>query len=95
MAAYLLVDCRITDPARYEQYKRLAEVAVARYGGRYLVRGGEVVTLEGEWQPGRVVVVEFPSLERARKFYDSAEYGAACAAREGAAQMKIVAVAGV
>lgn len=95
MAAYVLVDCKVTDPARYDNYKKLAEVAVARHGGRYLARGGENVMLEGTRHPNRVVVLEFPTLERAKAFYDSAEYLAARAARAGAAEMQIVAVAGV
>jgi len=94
MAAYLLVDCRVTDPMQYEQYKQLAQAAVAQYGGRYLVRGGETVVLEGTWQPGRVVVLEFPDLQRARAFYESPEYRAARAARVRAASMNMVAVAG-
>ena len=95
MAAYVLVDCKVTDPLRYDTYKKLAEVAIAQYGGRYLVRGGEHARLEGTWNPSRLVVLEFPTLESARAFYDSAEYLAARAAREGAANMNIVAVAGL
>jgi uncharacterized protein (DUF1330 family) len=94
MAAYLLVDCTVTDSAKYEQYKRLAQTAVAQHGGRYLVRGGESVVLEGSWQPNRVVVLEFPDLQRARAFYDSPEYRAARDARAGAATMNMIAVAG-
>ena len=95
MSAYILVDCEVTDATRYEPYKKLAQEAIARYGGRYLVRGGETVLLEGDRTPGRVVVLEFPTLEAARSFYDSAEYRAARAARAGAANMNMVAVAGV
>jgi uncharacterized protein (DUF1330 family) len=95
MAAYLLVDIGVTDPTRYEDYKRLAQAAVAHHGGRYLVRGGETVVLEGTWQPNRVVVLEFPDLQRARAFYDSPEYRAARKARAGAATMNMIAVAGV
>jgi uncharacterized protein (DUF1330 family) len=94
MAAYMLVDCKVTGPAQYEEYKRLAQAAIALYGGRYLARGGETVVLEGRWQPNRVVVLEFPTLQDVRKFYDSPEYRAARAAREGAADMNIIAVAG-
>ena len=94
MAAYLLVDCEVTDPKRYEDYKRLAQAAVAQYGGRYLARGGETVVLEGTWKPNRVVVLEFPDLARARAFFDSPEYVKARASRAGAAHMNIVAVAG-
>ena len=95
MAAYILVDCKVTDPARYETYKKLAEAAISRHGGRYLVRGGESVLLEGTRQPNRIVVLEFSTLEGAKAFYSSAEYLAARAARAGAAEMTLVAVAGV
>ena len=94
MAAYLLVDCEVTDPKQYDNYKRLAQAAVAQYGGRYVVRGGETVVLEGTWKPNRVVVLEFPDLEQARRFYDSPEYRDARVARAGAARMNMVAVAG-
>ena len=95
MSAYLLVDCTVTNPEKYEAYKRLAALAVERHGGRYLVRGGEMVVLEGAWRPNRVVVLEFPSLARAKAFYDSPEYADARVVREGAAQMNMVAVGGI
>lgn len=95
MSAYILVDTKVTDSTRYDAYKKLAEVAVASHGGRYLVRGGEHAPLEGTWHPNRIVVLEFPTLERAKAFYDSAEYLAARAARAGAAEMNVVVVAGV
>ncbi|MEP6941825.1 MAG: DUF1330 domain-containing protein [Betaproteobacteria bacterium] len=95
MAGYILVDIKVSDPLRYEVYKKLASEAIAKHGGRYLVRGGESVLLEGTEHPNRVVVLEFPSLEKARAFYDSTEYVAARAAREGAAVMNMVAVAGL
>jgi uncharacterized protein (DUF1330 family) len=94
MAAYLLVDCKVTNPTQYEDYKRLAQAAVSQYGGRYIVRGGESAVLEGSWQPNRLVVLEFPDLGSARAFYDSPEYRKARAARAGAATMNMVAVAG-
>ena len=95
MAAYIVVDCEVTDPAKYEQYKELAPPAIARYGGRYLVRGGASAVLEGDWQPKRVVILEFPSLAAAKEFYDSPEYRAARAVRANAATMNLVAVEGV
>jgi uncharacterized protein (DUF1330 family) len=94
MAAYLVCDINVTNPTQYEEYKRLAQAAVAQYGGRYLARGGEKVVLEGSWQPNRVVVLEFQDLEQARAFYESPEYKAARKARAGAAKMNLVAVAG-
>jgi uncharacterized protein (DUF1330 family) len=95
MAAYIVVDCEVTDPARYEDYKKLAPEAIAKHGGRYLARGGQTAMLEGEWRPNRVVILEFPSLDAARKFYTSVEYTAARRARAGAAKMDIIAVEGV
>ena len=95
MAAYLIVDCEVTDAERYETYKQLAPPAIAKYGGRYLVRGGEVGVLEGDWRPGRVVVLEFPDVETAKRFYTSPEYSAAREKRAGAARMNMVVVPGV
>ena len=95
MSAYVLVDCQVTDPARYEGYKKLAQEAIARHGGRYLARGGATDVLEGAWTPQRVVVLEFPDMASARRFYDSQDYRAARTAREGAAQMSMVVVEGL
>jgi uncharacterized protein (DUF1330 family) len=68
MPAYLIVDCEVTDPERYEVYKQLAPPAIAKYGGRYLVRGGATTILEGSWQPNRVVVLEFRTKKRRSDF---------------------------
>jgi uncharacterized protein (DUF1330 family) len=95
MAAYVLVDCEVTDTARYENYKKLAPPAIAKYGGRYLVRGGATTLLEGEWRPGRIVVLEFPDAAAAKRFYDSPEYRAARAERAGAAKMNMVLAEGL
>jgi uncharacterized protein (DUF1330 family) len=81
--AYMVVDARSSDPARMVEYRRLAQIAVEHYGGRYLVRGAPYETLEGSWQPQRLVVLEFPSMAAARSFYDSPEYRAAREARAG------------
>ena len=93
-AAYLVVDARSSDPERMAEYRRLAQIAVAAYGGRYLVRGAAYETLEGIWQPQRLVVLEFPSMEAARKFYDSPEYVAARAARAGVSDFDVLLVEG-
>lgn len=95
MPAYLLVDCEVTDPVRYENYKKLAPPAIAKYGGRYLARGGETTRLEGDWRPNRIVVLEFPDVDAAKRFYASPEYGAARAERAGAANMNMVLVEGI
>ncbi len=95
MVAYIIVDSEILDPVKYEEYKKLTPQAIAKHGGRFLVRGGQAVTLEGDWRPNRVIVIEFPSLEAARNFYTSVEYTAARRARAGAAKMDMIAVDGV
>jgi len=94
MAAYLVVDIKVKDAQQILKYRELAQQAIAQYGGRYLVRGGACTTLEGNWQPERLVVVEFPSLEQARLFYDSPEYLAARAVRAGAADFDMLLVEG-
>ena len=94
MSAYIVVDCEVTDPVRYESYKKLAQAAIAKHGGRYLARGGETSVLEGAWQPKRVVVLEFPSTSAIRRFYSSPEYKAARSARDGAARMNMIAIEG-
>jgi uncharacterized protein (DUF1330 family) len=94
MAAYVLVNVKVTDPVRYAAYRQLAQDAIAHHGGKYLARGGETAVLEGNWSPDRIVLLEFPTLDAARAFYHSPEYGAAKAARAGAAEMSMIAVAG-
>lgn len=93
--AYIVVDGRIHDAAAMARYRELATVAVEQYGGRYLVRGGACETLEGGWSPERVVIVAFPSMAVARSFYESPEYGAARAARQGAAEFEMLLVEGL
>ncbi|MCX7155900.1 MAG: DUF1330 domain-containing protein [Rhodocyclales bacterium] len=81
--AYMVVDARSSDPERMAEYRRLAQIAVEKFGGRYLVRGSPYEAFEGSWQPQRLVVLEFPSMEIARSFYDSPEYLEARTARAG------------
>ena len=81
--AYLVVDAQSTDPERMVEYRRLSSIAVEKFGARFLVRGGAYDVLEGEWRPQRLVVIEFPSMEKAKAFYDSPEYLAAREARAG------------
>ena len=95
MAGYLIARVDVTDPEKYEGYKKLAAAAIEKYDGRYLARGGETETLEGTEETRRVVIVEFSSLDRARAFYSSPEYQEAKAARAGAADGQFVVVDGV
>jgi uncharacterized protein (DUF1330 family) len=95
MPAYVIVETEITDPDQYEQYKAASPAAVASGGGRFVVRGGELAVLEGDWHPSRLVVLEFPDLDAARRWYDSPEYQEAMQLRHGAANLRMVAVQGL
>jgi len=75
MAAYLIVDVNIHDPETYERYKALAKPIAEKFGGKYLARGGDLVTVQDElWTPTRIVVIEFPDMAAAQAFTDSKEY---------------------
>ena len=95
MAAYVIVNITIRDPMRYEEYKRLATPTVEAYGGRYDARGGSVDVREGGWTPSRLVVLEFPTVERARAWWDSPEYAPAKAVRQSCADTQLVITEGV
>ena len=82
-AAYIIVDMQITDMDQYRQYMAEAPAAVAAAGGEYLVRGGRLETLEGDWQPHRVAMLRFPSFEQAKAFYNDAGYAQVRALRAG------------
>lgn len=89
MLAYLIAEIEVTDPALYERYKPLAAAAIVAAGGRYLVRGGETIAMEGAAAAGRLVVLEFPDLATARAFYDGPGYAEARAIRERAATSRV------
>ena len=95
MAAYVIVETDVTDPEQYEQYKAASPAAIAAGGGRFLVRGGELAVLEGDWQPSRLVVLEFEDLAAAKRWYESEAYQGAKKLRDGAAHLRMVAVQGV
>ena len=90
--AYLVVDAKSSDPQKMAEYRRLAQIAVEKFGGSYLVRGGAYEVLEGHWRPERLVVVTFPDLAAAKSFYDSPEYIAAREARAGASDFDMLLV---
>lgn len=94
MSALIIVDIEVTDPVRYEDYKRLASQSIAAHGGRYLVRGGASEVLDGDWTPRRLVILEFDSFEKARAWRASPEYGEAKKVREGCANSNMVVVEG-
>ena len=95
MSAYFIVDLEVTDPAGIEEYRKQVPATIAKYGGRYLVRGGKHETLEGDWRPGRVVLLEFPSAEQAKRWYDSEEYRGPKTLRFKTARTNLVLVEGV
>ena len=84
--AYLIVEMHITDMEQYRQYMAEAPAAIKAFGGEYLVRGGRLETLEGDWQPHRVAMLRFPSYEQAKAFYGSEQYAAVRAKRKGAVE---------
>jgi uncharacterized protein (DUF1330 family) len=92
--AYIVVQAEVTNPQRYAEYAKLSPGIIAKYGGKFLARGGKTVTLEGPPAKNRVVVIEFPSLEKAEEFYRSPEYTEAKKLREGAATAQFIAVEG-
>ena len=83
MSAYLVSDLTVLDGEAFQNYRTRAAEAIVKYGGRYLARGGEIETLEGNWNPRNIVVAEFPSLDRARAWYRSPEYAQALACAHG------------
>ena len=95
MSAYLIVNIEVTDPDRYAEYIKIAPASVARYGGRYIVRGGRAEKLEGDYEPKRVVVLEFDSFDQGRAWWDSDEYAGPKAIRQSASITDMILVEGV
>jgi uncharacterized protein (DUF1330 family) len=94
MPAYIIARVEVTDWTRYKEYTQATPDIIARYGGRFIVRGGQVVTLEGPPENRRLVILEFPSLEQAKAFYHSPDYTRARQLRAGAAIGQFLAVQG-
>ena len=95
MTAYVINDMDVTDPGLLEEYKKLSPATVQQYGGRFMARGGRVERLEGTWSPKRVVIIEFPSIDEARAWVDSAEYAPARRLRQQSSNSNIIVVEGV
>ena len=95
MAAYVIVDIEVTDPAGFDEYRQRVPATLAAHEGRFLVRGGALEVVEGSWRPRRLVVLEFPSLAQARRWYDSEEYREPKAMRLRTSKGNIVFVEGV
>ena len=94
MAAYLISDVTVRNAEAFQTYRTRAAEAIAKYGGRYLARGGEVQVLEGVWNPRNIIVVEFQSMERARAWYQSPEYASALEVRDIALERNMIFVDG-
>jgi uncharacterized protein (DUF1330 family) len=94
MAAYVIGEIEVTDQATYDDYRKQVGATVTKYGGRFIIRGGKLETLEGGWAPKRVVALEFPSMEQAQKWYRSSEYAPLIKLRQKASRGKLILVEG-
>jgi len=95
MSAYIVTEIEVRDKERYEDYKKMVAPTLGPYGGQFLVRGGAAETLEGDWTPKRIVILEFPSLDYAKQWWGSAEYAAPKALRQATARTRMIVVEGV
>jgi len=95
MSAYIIVDVAVHNVENYEGYKKLTPASLIPYQGKFIVRGGATETLEGDWQPGRFVMLEFPNAELARQWWHSTEYAPAKNIRQRAASTKMILAEGV
>ena len=95
MSAYIVVQVNVNDPVRYENYKTIVPPTLEAYGGKFLVRGGAVENLEGSWSPNRFVIIEFPSTDKAKAWWSSAEYGPAKELRQATADTEMILVEGI
>jgi uncharacterized protein (DUF1330 family) len=94
MAAYVVVEVEVTDPVRYEEYRKTVLPTLVAYGGRFLVRGGKLEVLEGSWLPKRLVIIEFPDVATAKAWWASAEYANPKAIRQSASHTEMIVVQG-
>jgi uncharacterized protein (DUF1330 family) len=94
MAAYVIGEIEVMDQGAYEEYRKQVPATVAKYGGRFIVRGGKAEPLEGGWSPKRIVALEFPSVEQAQKWYRSSEYAPLIKLRQRASRGKLILVEG-
>jgi uncharacterized protein (DUF1330 family) len=93
--AYVIANVAVKDPVRYEDYRRLVGPTLSKYGGRFVARGGAIEVLEGDWRPNRLVIVEFPSMDQARQWWNSAEYAEAKAIRQATSEGTLLILEGV
>ena len=94
MAAYVIADVTITDPPGFEDYRQMVPATIAKYGGKFMARGGQMEKLEGTWEPKRLVIIEFESAERAKQWWASEDYREAKALRQRTAQTNLIVIEG-
>ena len=94
MAAYVIADVKVKDPVTYEEYKKMVMPTLEAYGGTFVVRGGRAETLEGDWAPNRLVILEFESVERAKEWWGSDEYEGPKRLRQSASSGSLIVVEG-
>ncbi len=94
MPAYIIIEIKINNPQEYEGYKKLTPASLALYDGKFIVRGGKTKTLEGEWNPERIVILEFPTTEKAEHWWNSEEYAPAKRIRHQSATSKMILIEG-
>lgn len=94
MKAYIFLDIRITDPVRYDEYRKLTAPTLIPYDGKFIVRGGKRELLDGEWTTDRIVILEFPDMDKAKAWWNSKEYAPAKVIREGASNAKVLLLEG-
>jgi uncharacterized protein (DUF1330 family) len=95
VTAYVIVDIEVTDPVGYQEYVKLAPATVSLYGGEYIARGGRTEVFEGDWSPNRLVILKFESIDQARMWLESPEYGKVQPLRHKFARSKMVVIEGV
>ena len=95
MPAYVIADVKVTDPAKFQEYVSQVPATVEKYGGKYRVRGGAIEKVEGDWEPSRMVVIEFESMEQLKKWYHSQEYSNPMRLRHESANATVIFVEGV
>ena len=94
MPAYVIVEVSITDPKEYEDYKKLTPATIAAFNGKFIVRGAQAESLEGDWNPERIVILEFPSVEKAKEWWNSEMYTKAKVIRQRTAKTKMIVIEG-
>ena len=95
MSAYVIAEVEVTDPGKFEEYRKLVPPTIEAFGGRYVVRGGAIDAREGGWQPSRIVIIEFEDMERAKAWHESDVYAPARALREASSSTRMIVVEGV